>query len=92
MAQRYKFSIESKRLPPSLSGEPKYVVAICVVFVVYGREEGVTLTVEELLGYIGVSPKNSRDNLLLGYFLTVYQPRFACRLFHWGFASVIDCL
>ena len=22
MAQRYKFSIESKRLPPSLSGEP----------------------------------------------------------------------
>ena len=24
MAQRYKFSIESKRLPPSLSGEPKW--------------------------------------------------------------------
>ena len=61
------------------------VVAICVVLVVYGREEGVTLTVEELLSCIGVSPKNSRDNLLLGYFLTVYQPRFACCLFHCGF-------
>lgn len=68
------------------------VVAICVVLVVYGREEGVTLTVEELLSCIGVSPKNSRDNLLLGYFLTVYQPRFACRVFHAVFASVIDRL
>ena len=28
MAQRYKFSIESKRLPPSLSGEPKGVVPL----------------------------------------------------------------
>ena len=28
MAQRYKFSIESKRLPPSLSGEPYFLLVL----------------------------------------------------------------
>ena len=28
MAQRYKFSIESKRLPPSLSGDPEKVLKV----------------------------------------------------------------
>ena len=31
MAQRYKFSIESKRLPPSLSGEPLLVLLSNIV-------------------------------------------------------------
>ena len=86
------FFVWKKDIYINLVNELKYVVAICVVLIVYGREEGVTLTVEELLSCIGVSPKNSRDNLLLGYFLTVYQPRFACRVFHAVFASVIDRL
>ena len=44
MAQRYKFSIESKRLPPSLSGDPSKLenfelkISLCVQLAVFSEK------------------------------------------------------
>lgn len=79
------FLVRKEDIHVNLVYELEYVVAIGVVFVVYGRKERIALPIEELLCHIGVSLKNRRNNLVLGYFLALYQPCFPCRLLHYGF-------